>query len=61
MQVLDYVKSTKIPVVAPFANSEDLYKFNNLILIETNEMVYADRIVKETKDVYSDQKIYIRG
>lgn len=59
LQVLDYVKSTKIPVVAPFANSEDLYKFNNLILIETNEMVYADRIVKETKDVYSDQKIYI--
>ncbi len=59
LQVLDYVKSTKIPVVAPFANSEDLYKFGNLILIETNEMVYADRIVKETKDVYSDQKIYI--
>lgn len=59
LQVLDYVKSTKIPVVAPFANSEDLYKYSNLILIETNEMVYADRIVKETKDVYSDQKIYI--
>ena len=59
LQVLDYVKSTKIPVVAPFANSEDLYQFNNLILVETNEMVYADRIVKEAKDVYSDQKIYI--
>lgn len=59
LQVLDYVKSTKIPVVAPFANSEDLYKYSNLILIETNEMVYADRIVKETKDIYSDQKIYI--
>ncbi len=59
LQVLDYVKATKIPVVAPFANSEDLYNYSNLILIETNEMVYADRIVKETKDVYSDQKIYI--
>ena len=59
LQVLDYVKSTKIPVVAPFANSDDLYQYDNLILIETNEMVYADRIVKETKDVYSDQKIYI--
>ena len=59
LQVLDYVKSSKIPVVAPFANSEDLMKFDNLILIETNEEVYADRIVKEIKDVYSDQKIYI--
>lgn len=59
LQVLDYVKTQKIPVVAPFANSDDLLKFENLILIETNKLVYADRIVKEVKDVYSDQKIYI--
>ncbi|MBV2166319.1 MAG: LysM peptidoglycan-binding domain-containing protein [Kaistella sp.] len=59
LQVLDYVKSNKIPVVAPFANTDDLLKYDNLILIETNEMVYADRIVKEVKDAYSDQKIYI--
>ena len=59
LQVLDYVKSNKIPVVAPFANTDDLLKYDNLILIETNEMVYADRIVREVKDAYSDQKIYI--
>ena len=59
LQVLDYVKSANIPVVAPFANSQDLMSFNNLILIETQESVYADRIVKEVKDAYSDQKIYI--
>lgn len=59
LQVLEYVKGNKIPVVAPFANSEDLLKFDNLILVETSEMVYADRIVKEVKDVFSDQKIYI--
>lgn len=59
LQVLDYVKTAKIPVVAPFANSDDLLKFDNLILVETNDLVYADRIVKEVKDVYSDQKIYI--
>ena len=59
LQVLDYVKASKIPVVAPFANSEDLMKFDNLILIETNEEVYADRIAKEIKEIYSDQKIYI--
>lgn len=59
LQVLDYVKSNKIPVVAPFANSADLLKHENLILVETNQTVYADRIVKEVKDVYSDQKIYI--
>src|SRR5699024_3932709 len=38
LQVLDYVKSNKIPVVAPFANTDDLLKYDNLILIETNEM-----------------------
>ncbi|MBU4539376.1 MAG: LysM peptidoglycan-binding domain-containing protein [Weeksellaceae bacterium] len=59
LQVLDYVKTAKIPVVAPFANSDDLLKYDNLILIETNDLVYADRIVKEVKDTYSDQKIYI--
>ena len=59
LQVLDYVKENKIPVVAPFANSEELMKFDNLILIETADNVYSDRIVKEVKDVYSDQKIYI--
>lgn len=59
LQVLDYVKTQKIPVVAPFANSDDLLKFDNLILVETNKLVYADRIVKEVKDVFSDQKIFI--
>ncbi|QBO57459.1 amino acid ABC transporter substrate-binding protein [Chryseobacterium salivictor] len=59
LQVLDYVKSSKIPVVAPFANSEDLWSYQNLIIIETSDFVYADRIVKEVKDAFSDQKIYI--
>ena len=59
LEVLDYVKASKIPVVAPFANSEDLLVHSNLIIIETNEDVYADRIVKEVKDAFSDQKIYI--
>ena len=59
LEVLDYVKATKIPVVAPFANSDDLLMHQNLIIIETNEFIYADRIVKEVKDAYSDQKIYI--
>ena len=59
LQVLDYVKTANIPVVAPFANSDDLMGFNNLILIETKESIYADRIVKEVKEAYSDQKIYI--
>jgi len=59
LEALDYVKAQKIPVVAPFANSDDLLVHNNLIIIETNEMVYVDRLVKEVKDAYSDQKIYI--
>lgn len=59
LEVLDYVKTSKIPIVAPFANSEDLYGFSNLIIIETNDQVYADRIMDEVKAVYSDQRIYI--
>ncbi|KEY17763.1 amino acid ABC transporter substrate-binding protein [Kaistella antarctica] len=59
LEVLDYVKASKIPVVAPFANSDDLLGHQNLIIIETNDYIYADRIVKEVKDAFSDQKIYI--
>ena len=59
LEVLDYVKNSKIPVVAPFANSEDLLVHQNLIVIETNDFIYADRIVKEVKEAFSDQKIYI--
>lgn len=59
VEVLKYVNAKKIPVVAPFANSEDLYNYSNLIIVETNDNVYAERISKEVAQVYSDQKIYI--
>lgn len=59
LDVLDYVKSKRIPVVAPFANSPELRVFNNLVITETDEEVFADRIVKEVSQAYSDQKIYI--
>ncbi len=59
LEVLDYVKDNKIPVVAPFANSADLYGYSNLIIVETNEKVFADRIISEVKSAYSNQKIYI--
>lgn len=59
LDVLDYVKSKKIPVVAPFANSDELRKYNNLVIVETDQNVFADRIVKEVSLAYSDQKIYI--
>lgn len=59
LEVLEYVNKEKIPVVAPLANSADLYDYSNLIIVETNNDVYADRVVKEVGDAYSDQKIYI--
>lgn len=59
LEVLDFVKDKRIPVVAPFANSDDLLGYSNLVIIETNDNVYADRIIKEVKDVFQDQKIYI--
>lgn len=59
LEVLNYVKGSNIPVVAPFANSEELYDYGNLIVVETADQVFAERIVKEVKEVYSNQKIYI--
>ena len=59
LEVLNYVKQKSIPVVAPFANSPDLFDYNNLIIVETENSVYSDRIVKEVSQVYQDQKIYI--
>lgn len=59
IDVLDFTKNQKIPVVAPFANSPELYNYNNLIIVETNDQTYADKIVEEVKAVYSDQKIYV--
>lgn len=58
-EVLDFVGPKKIPVVAPFANSEDLYGYSNLIIVETSDEVYAQRIIREVKDAYNGQKIFI--
>lgn len=59
IDVLDFTKNQKIPVVAPFANTPELYNYNNLIIVETNNQTYADKIVEEVKGIYSDQKIYV--
>ncbi len=59
VDVLDFTKNQKIPIVAPFANSPELYNYSNLIIIETNDQTYADKIVEEVKSAFSDQKIYI--
>lgn len=59
IDLLDFTKTQKIPVVAPFANSPELYNYSNLIIVETNDQTYADKIAEEVKPVYSDQKIYI--
>ena len=59
VDVLDFTKNQKIPLVAPFANSPELYNYSNLIIVETNDQTYADKIVDEVRASYSDQKIYI--
>lgn len=59
IEVLDYVGSKKIPVVAPFANSEELFGYSNLVIVQTHDKTFAEKIAKEIAQVYSDQKIYI--
>lgn len=61
LEVLNYVKNEKIPVVTPFANADDLYDYANLVLVETNIRVYTERIIREVKQVHTNQKIYIVG
>ena len=59
IELLELTKSQKIPVVAPFANSSELYNYSNLVIIETTDQTYADKIASEVKAAYSNQKIYI--
>ena len=61
VEVLEYVKNEKIPVVAPFAHTEDLYKYNNLVIVEPGNRVYAERIVREVKNAHSKEKVFIVG
>jgi hypothetical protein len=56
---LNYVKEKKIPVVAPFANSSDLHSYENLIIVETDDNVYAEKIAEEVVNVFTNEKIYI--
>lgn len=59
IEVMDFLGNKKIPVVAPFANSEDLYGYSNLLIMETSENVYTERIAKEVGQSYNNEKIYI--
>lgn len=59
IDLLEFTKKEKIPVVAPFANTPDLYDYSNLIIVETSDETYASRIIEEVKPIYSNQKIYI--
>lgn len=59
LEVLDYVKDYKIPVVAPLANDDEMKNYSNLVIIETDKNIYADRIASEVKNIYHGQKIYI--
>lgn len=61
IELMSYVSSKKIPVISPFANSKDLYKYSNLIIIETDPAIYAERIAKEVSSNYNGEKIFILG
>lgn len=61
LETLEYVKDSGIPIVSPTANSEDLYDYGNLVIVETGERFYADRIAEEVKKAYNSQKIFIVG
>ena len=61
LEVSDHVRKEKIPVIAPFAHTSDMYNQENLVLVETSVRTYTEKIIQEVKQVYSGQKIYIIG
>jgi len=61
VELISYVSSERIPVVSPFANSEDLQQYNSLVIVETDPKIYAERIAKEVSSAYNGEKIYILG
>jgi len=61
VELISYVSSEKIPIVSPFANSEDLQQYSSLVIVETDPNIYAERIAREVLSVYNGEKIYIVG
>jgi len=61
IELISYTSSEKIPIVSPFANSEDLQQYSNLIIVEADPNIYAERIAKEIASDYNGEKIYIVG
>lgn len=59
LETLDYVEQEQIPVVAPFANSEDLYNHSNLIMITSKDQNYAERVALEVIKESNGQQIFI--
>lgn len=59
LELLDYVKEEQIPVVAPFANSEDLYHYSNLIMITSSDQSYAERLASEIVKESQGQDVFI--
>jgi len=61
VELISYVSSERIPIVSPFANSEDLQQYSSLVIVETDPNIYAERIANEVLSVYNGEKIYIVG
>jgi len=61
VELISYVSSEKIPIVSPFANSEDLQQYSSLVIVETDPNIYAERIAREALSAYNGEKIYIVG
>ncbi|RQP09587.1 MAG: LysM peptidoglycan-binding domain-containing protein [Chryseobacterium sp.] len=59
VEMMRHLGNRNIPIVSPFANSEDLYSYGNVIIMDTHPSVYAERIGKEAAQANAGEKIYI--
>jgi len=61
VKLMSFLSERQVPVISPFANTSDLYQYNNLVIVETAPQYYAEGIAQEVAKAYKGEKIYILG
>lgn len=59
IEVADFLKGSGIGIVSPYATSEDLNNYENLLIANPREEVLADLIIEEVVKTYAGEQIYL--
>lgn len=59
IEVADFFKNSGIGIVSPYANSENLNNYENLLIANPREEVLADLVIDEVIKTYAGEQIYL--